>query len=262
LPAGPIEGVDDGVRTEYQSNAAEFVTAPTYTQLLSSRDGGSRLSVETRFGAAPPLAADTTQPIAIAGWDEALFVPARSGGGLSTDYVILRARWGHLELAANGLSDDELIEVARSIAPRPAAAPGWALRSPTTPVSLHDNWDRGAIGTASRNIDWYGDNQLTAEITIAEGAADLFDSGFGDDISVVDVDGSPTEAVQLNYSTGPITIVSWVMPSDVVVSFGVAQPLDQAVAIARSISPVDRATWESVSRQPRLAPDGCNSFRC
>ena len=168
---------------------------------------------------------------------------------------------------AYGIEQDTVVDLAPSMSRRPGSEPGWELDARSTDlVPVHEGWSFGAMGTASREIDWYdADGQLEAEMSISIGHPGRFGQVWRPDFGATfaDVDGSQAMIVHYDYSaTDAPTIVVWSSTEDHVVQFGVMADPQRALDIARGIDPVSEETWNSAARPPDAPRDGCNSFVC
>jgi hypothetical protein len=109
-------------------------------------------------------------------------------------------------------------------------------------------------------VRWSGDRQI-AELNIFAGVPDVVagvDAGPEGTTVATEVNGVPAFATALAGTSA----VAWERTGGVTVRVGLFGPLDEAIAIARSIRPVDSATWEAVTRFRRPPYDGCESMFC
>jgi hypothetical protein len=241
LPSVPIPGTP--IRWENgPPSASGFVD---YSQHWIDAAGGVLLSIQTDLAQGYPGGGD---PVTIAPWDSAYF--ATSTG---TTHLVLNDPSGVVSLWSNGLDREQMTAIAASLRPRSSGAPGWDAALPAGFTPVHEGWE---IGGASRWLQW-SDAELSimgsypSVITNAAQQA-VFDR-------VTDIDGAPA----LVYGTGEWSAVSWSPAPDIVVVFAAYGTPDEVLLIARSVAPVDQATWNSASTPAPLGDDGCSShFFC
>lgn len=256
LPGRPIDGVDDAIRNEY---AGDPNVRPSYQQIWVSAEDDALFQIAT-YPTVGPYPTPGAQAVDIAPWTTALSGPAGEGYA----FVTLIDGDGYVWVSGQNLTDEQIIVAARSMTRRSGGAPGWDIEPPTEGLQLiGEGWNSRFVG---RNVNWYDDNQLAAEISIVHGKPEQLTYGPGpytdSDITIVDVDGVPAVVRPLPYEHDPVTLVLWSPEPDLVVYLGVRAPTDEAIAIARALQSVDQATWESVSRPPDNRSDGCQSFLC
>jgi hypothetical protein len=257
LPTVSIDGVDAAIRAEWASPPGD---RPSYHQIWVSDADDAVFEVVTRPDRLPFTSPEEGEAVEIEGWDQAYLGPAGPGYA----YLTLVAGDGHVLLSGQNLGDEQLVAAARTMTRRADGEPGWEIvPAGEGPVAVHEGWTQRYV---SRETDWYDGNRLAAEITIIHGLPDQMTDGTrpggNGDLTVVDIDGTPALVVQRPYGDDPLTTVSWTPGPDLVVYYGVVAARDHALTIVRSIQPVDRATWESVSQPADPRRDGCQSFLC
>ncbi|MGD9999992.1 MAG: hypothetical protein AB7U39_23990, partial [Ilumatobacteraceae bacterium] len=236
----------DAVRSE---GADGPVTMHNYEQLWArGGDDPVVLRVSTALQQGPSYDGDSVE---VAPWDRSLFAPMAPGFA----QLVLTDPSGMVVLWAIGITRDDLVEIARSLRLRTGAA-GWDADVPDGFVPLSEGW---GIGSASRSVRWAD----VAELSIVHGVpmGDLLPVFAGDSIEVVDVNGARgVVAVTPLPDTDRVAVV-WSPLPDLVVRFGWMGDADQALEVARSIAPVDQATWEATTVVD-TSGDGCNSMFC
>ncbi len=128
-------------------------------------------------------------------------------------------------------------------------------------AQLHEGW---LGGYTVREIDWTTDGQLVAELSIWGGNPSAITSvaSLSGPFTTVDIDGHRGLVTELPASGGvPISLIAWSPSADVTVYVGLRSPLAEALEVARTLQPVDLATWTSTAR-PAPPTDGCQSFTC
>lgn len=264
LPSGPIDEVTDGVREETERSPGDSdATVADYVQFWVSGDGGSQLTSRTHLRGEPVGSEEFRVPVEVSGWDSA-FMFENTG---SYSGVTLVGQDGFVAVEAYGIGQDTVVDLARSLSRRPGGEPGWELDALSTDlVPVHEGWSSGAMGTASREIDWFdADGQLEAELSIGIGQPGRFGQVWRPDFGAMfaDVGGSQAMIVQYDYSaTDAPTIVVWSPTENQVVQFGVVADPQRALEIARGIGPTSEEIWNSVARPPSAPRDGCNAFVC
>jgi hypothetical protein len=191
-------------------------------------------------------------PVDVAGWDTAW--ATRGADGI--DSVVLDDPSGMVTMLGTGLSED-LTSLAGRLARRADGRPGWELGLDNSFVPVHEGWGSGA---AARIVTW-SDTMIQAQLTTMRGEPDLLDGVFGSvadgPIGAADVDGIPA----VTYRQGNVSVVAWSPEPDVVVQLALVGPADEALALARSVEPVDEGTWDAI--RPRGDDgDGCQSLLC
>lgn len=254
-----IEGADrieqragSDASTDYADYVQEFVAAegPAATLSITTRP---RLSI----GALPRE--PNAQLRAVPGWDDAQNLTTFNGVASAT----LVEPSGSVRLAATGMSDDELLAIARSMRRRPSA-PGWDLDLPSTTtfgahdfVPLADGW---TAGLATRRLVWFAADSRLAEVSItAGGAGAVLVNVYVAGKTTVDNVGGALAVVHDHGAAG--AEVEWHPFPGITVVAGYRGSVDDALAFARSLQVVDEATWETAT-VPSDYYDGCDSLFC
>lgn len=253
LPTVEIPGATSAVRWEWIEHEPSVSSA--FHQSWLAGDGSARaLQIMTRLGV-QPTEGRATADVDVAGWSRASFVS--SSPPLRSLELVDAA--GYVAISAVGLSDEQLVDVATSLARRPGGGPGWVVGAlPPGLTSVREAWHEMV---ASRHVRWHGaDGNLEAELWISPaGVVDIEAStAWGHPTTFADVNG--TQAVVVDLSG--IAAVVWSPTDDVVVRIGARGGPDAALAIARSLQGVDPSTWEAASVVDPFSGDGCDSFFC
>jgi hypothetical protein len=205
-----------------------------------------RISTELQQG--PSYDGDLVE---VSPWDRSLFAPMADGYA----QLVLTDPSGMVVIWAQGLTREDLLVIARSLRLR-ADGVGWDADLPEGLVSIHEGW---ALGAAMRSLRW-GE---TAEMHVAHGLPDQFVRGaFESTIDVVDVAGVPAMVVVDDFGDSERVAVVWSPAPDVTVLVGLIGTRADALAVARSVASVDRATWEAASVVDTSNGDGCTSMFC
>ena len=141
---------------------------------------------------------------------------------------------------------------------RSEGQPGWDLALSSF-VPVHEGWGMGA---AARDVTWTGDSaeSTVAELTVMWGTpgplVNVFTGVVNGSADVTEVGGAPAAT----YQVGNISIVAWSPQPDVVAQLALVGSPEDALSLARSVQPVDEATWTAI-RSVELG-DGCQSLLC
>lgn len=226
------------------------------SRLVQTWAGAGRiLSVTTSFAGEPLLPFESLDafgyefsPVSIWPWDEGAIASA-----ISTEEVQLRDPSGNVSLLGIGFTPEELVAIASDMTMTPN---GWALASTADAglIELHSGWIRTTYAT--RILQWDTGN-VRGEVMVTLGAPGAILS-VNDETPTepVDVRGAP--ALVTTLPTG--TAVSWSPRPDVVVVLGYTGTVDEALALARSLEPVDEATWLAAGADVTSSADGCDSY--
>lgn len=256
LPAEPIPGAATAVRDEQVSEPIADAGLD-YLEIWRADGSAVRVDVTTLIDQAPgDLSALGPEPVDVDGWDEA-YVLSSPTGDLSLQLV---SASGYVSIDTSGVTEDDLVAIGRSL--RPLDQAGWAIDGQALGLErLHGDWVSSTTGSASREIDWYDDEQLLAELAISTDPQ-LFRIGDVPEVEyrLVDVGGTTALVTAWAGHEAAPTWVVWSPEPGVVVSFSSALSADDTVAIAQSITVADAAAWMAAANtQPR---DGCHSFVC
>jgi hypothetical protein len=254
LPPTTVPGASSpGLRTE---GADGLVTAGSYEQFWFSDVPDVRvLSIQTSLDRGAP---SDGEAIELAPWDRAIFLDMSSGYVA----VALQDFSGSVIIWSHGLTRDEVLGIAASLHQNDDG-PGWQVSTlPTGLQPVHEGWN---LGVASRSVKWSMDDPSSAEparaeLLIAHGLPSLFTSAWFDSTTtqIIDVGGAPGVSFEL----GDRAAVVWSPSPQVTVRLGLYGSIDEAIAIARSLAPVDETTWRSATTPDPSTDDGCNSMFC
>jgi hypothetical protein len=250
LPAAPVPGAPDVTRYEYADQPAD---SHDYSQLwVGGPDGNGALLVRTHIGQHPGPTGGGAIPVDVAGWDTAWVTRGADG----IDSVVLDDPSGMVTMLGTGLSEDLTALAGRLVRPEDGR-PGWDLGLDSSFVPVHEGWGSGA---AARIVTW-ADTMMQAQLTTMWGEPGLLDNVFGrvadGPTGTAEVGGVPA----VTYRQGNVSVVAWSPEPDVVAQLALVGPADDALALARSVEPVDEATWDAIT--PRSDDgDGCQSLLC
>jgi hypothetical protein len=146
-----------------------------------------------------------------------------------------------------------LTEIAESLSRRAEGRAGWDVPAlPENLVLVHEAAWTGSHG--SRIVRW-----PSVEMHIGLGTPELFERAWTfETVRVGDVNG----ALAVTYEYGGGSSVVWSPQPDVTVLIGFYGPLEQLLAIARSVEVVDESTWTTLTKPDTSTNDGCNSMFC
>lgn len=252
LAAGDLGGLT-AIRSDWVIDGVG--PSPRYHQIWFDTERATMVRVETVLHSSATAPEASRTPVDIDGWDAAFLSD-------TVDPVVNV----HLSLPAAtvtvqgvGLSEHEVIEVARSLGARAPDRAGWQVGLPGSAwVSFGEGWDSDR---AARGLAWRRDDgTLVGQLEIGYGSVDraLTDQHWADTRTFTEVDG----AFAVVTDTRGRIAVTWQPAPDVTALFGWIGPADEALAIARSLRRVDRATWEAYAEPDPMTDDGCNSLFC
>lgn len=248
LPAD-IQGATDVLRSEFASAPIEIYD---YIQTWIVDDGSGYLEITTNIAQFDGTPLESRTAVDIDGWDDAYF--ARS----TPEFANLRlvSSDGVVWVSQQGLGRERVMKIAQSMTRRPNGKPGWSIDD--AGLTLFN--EGGDVAQASRSVQFKQDESLIAELTISDRALNGAPiNWFAENtIEFVDIDGQPAVATD----NGFVTAVSWSLGDGTGVLFGFRGPIDDALAVARTIAPVDQAAWDSQTIQDPSLRDGCDSLFC
>ena len=230
--------------------------ADAVTRLVQTfaTEAGQVLEVSTLLaGGEPPVSTPTElAPIDVWPWDEADVVTTMADGFA---LVQLADPSGAVTLWGSGYTADELVSVFARMSLTPE---GWRLHDgdASALVELHTGWRRAEFAT--RKVQWET-GSAQGELIVALGMPDSIRTGFfgGTPAMLDEVNGAAALVSEL----GPdLSAISWSPAPDVVVVLGFSGSVDEALALARSLEPVDVATWEAAGVLDTSEADGCDSY--
>lgn len=254
----PTRAVPGATRVEGAEHAGEPGVAGQYVQSWIGADDPSLL-VEITTSMFPNVGNDLATPTTVEGWD--LAVLPKMGDGYAG--VLMSEPDASVQVWAKGLGQEEVLAIARSLLARPDGQPGWApiitqgSSFPADMVQLSAGW----VGpSASRTVDWFGSTHL-ATVKASSGVASVLLNGVSNavDTDVTDIGGVLALASDLG---GGRARVAWTTESGVVIEVGYVGTVDDALAFARSLAPVDRAAWEAATTPAPTREGECGFFGC
>ncbi len=230
--------------------------ADTVSELVQTwaTGAGQVIQVSTLLaGGEPPVSAPTdVAPIDVRPWDDAVVVTTMADGYAQ---VRLADPSGTVTLWGFGYTSDELVSVFTRMSLTPD---GWRLPdgAATGLVELHSGWHRAEFAT--RVVQW-DTGSVQGELIVSVGSPGSIQTGFfgGAPATLDEVNGAPALVSEL----GPdVSAISWSPAPDVVVVLGFSGSVDETLALARSLEPVDVATWDAAGVRDTAPADGCDSY--
>jgi hypothetical protein len=220
-----------------------------YVQTWVEPGRGRVLAIATRPGGTVGAAAGPGD-VHVAPWDDATFAPV-----VDPEVVLdLSDPSGRATISAVGWTRDEVLGVASSLRLR-AVGPGWDLGGASLPLQLvHEGW---RLGGGARMVTWTrADVGPVARLQLLRGQPDMI-SHRGEPRRVVadEIGGRPA----LVTDWGDSVDVQWAASADSTADLHYVGAVDAAVAMARSLRPVDAATWDAI---PPAVSDGCGDGPC
>jgi hypothetical protein len=221
---------------------------PNYFQGWVDPATEAELTITTRLY--PDITQQPGTAVEFPGWDSAWQPAAGSGFAGFT----LRDPSGYVTVWAHGLSTDVVQSIASSLTRRSTGA-GWDIDTTGTGlVPVDDTW---SSDRASRVLFWFDGETMIAELSVSVGRLPLNQGGgLSERVGITDIDGH----LALTGTYDHAAHVAWSPSPGVTVFAGHRGSLEEALAFARSLSVVDRASWETgtVVR----TDDGCSSLFC
>lgn len=252
LPASPMAADNTYLAEGASQEDAPLSLSQLWVRATADGTVDAVLHLGTRI--TPTFEQPNGAPIAIAGWDSARTYPTVDG------IVILElsAPEGVVGVWSQGLSADETEAIAATLR---ADGAGWTAPALDGPgwVAIDATWTRGnAIRTLTTLSPGEGDVDSSVDISVGQS---VFDGGgviqLDAELQLVDVDGEPAllrrdvvSALAVKRSDG------------VLVRFGSRDPDADLVRAARSLAPVDQATWDASSQPWPDGVDGCVGLFC
>lgn len=255
LPTVPVAGAITATRFETTVQTAGLYS---FTQTWFASDGVAYVVVTTKIGSVPTTpeelrtAVDTSRwPTS---WDAAYFATS------APPYVNLQlstAR-GFVEVRTFGLTEADVLDIARSLQRRPEPAEGWD--APALEGRFVTFGESVASPYASRALVWHDPTGgVVAELVVAT-YAEVMTTGWvaESQADVIDVNGVQAVLVE----SGGRVAIAWPLADGMFAVFGFQGDRAEAEAIARGFAPVDDATWRAASQPPNPNDDGCQGMFC
>ena len=250
LPTAPVA---DPAQVQLDEYVMPIDSVTRLVQTWATEDGRV-LQVTTQLaGGEPPVSVPTQESnVEVWPWDDGVVVESMADGFAQ---VHLSDPSGSVTLRGAGFTSDDLVAVGFAMALTPD---GWIVTSAADRelVELHSGWTRALFAT--RTMQWDTGTAL-GELIVTLGSPESVTTGyFGttDGAGLDDVQGAPALVTDL----GTNSIVTWSPAPDVVVALGYSGTPDRALALARSLEPVDVATWRAAGVLDTLPADGCDSY--
>lgn len=251
LPPAPPSGAILATRAEGADGSPSI---EEYTQTWFAEGSGvTALTITTRLGEPSMVPGDGT--VELLPWDAAQF------GDMAPGYasLFLDDPSGNVRLWAQGALDREaLVAIAQGMTLSDDGE-GWDLATlPAGLTPVYEGWYEGA---ASRTVVWSdaSDNYI-AEMSAVRGVSTMFANPLTQEATLefVDVNGVPG----VSYTDAGRSAVVWAPEPGLIVTVGLFDTADAAISLARSISPVDEATWLTATVPLTPGSDGCHSLFC
>lgn len=251
LPSAPPSAAVIATRGEWADGSPSI---EEYTQTwFAEGAGATALTITTRLGEPSMVPGDGTADVLP--WDSAQF------GNMAPGYasLFLDDPSGSVRLWAQGALDREaLVAIAQGMTLRDDGV-GWDL--PTLPAGLTAVYEGWYSGAASRSIVWSdaSDNYVT-ETSAVRGVPTMFTNPLtpGATLAFVDING----VRGVSYSDPGRSAVVWSPEPGLIVTVGLYDTVDAAISLARSLAPVDEATWLAATVPLPPGSDGCHSLFC
>lgn len=249
LPSVDIDGADELLRNEFTAGPIGLYD---YVQTWIVEDGSGYVEIRTNIDQFDGTPVDFRTSTDIAGWDDAYFV--RSGPGFAN--LRLVAPEGVVWVSSQGLGEDRIVEIANSMTRRELGEPGWEIDE----TGLTQFNEAGDVANSSRSVGFQRNGSLVAELTISDHALNGAPINWSAEIpaEVFEIDGQLAVATDNGFATA----VSWSLADGTGVLFGFRGPIDEAIALARTLTPVDQASWETRTAPDPSTQDGCTSLFC
>ncbi len=250
LPASPMPAEN----TYLAEGASQQDTPLSLSQLWvrAAADGtiDAVLHLGTRI--APTIEQPNGEPIEIPGWDSARTYASVDG------IVILElsAPEGVVGVWSQGLAADETASIAATLR---ADGAGWTAPALEEPgwVAVDATWTRGhAIRGLTTLSPGEGDVDSSLDISVGLSMFDGGMIGLDAELQLVDVNGDPALLRR-----GGASALAVKRSDGVLVRLGSRDPDADLERAARSLAPVDQATWDA-SSQPWGPVEGCVGFFC
>ena len=256
LPQQPVPGVVSAVRREWAGSSG---MTGTYSQYWVRSDAANVVDavvrITTQF-APRPIRDSTDGDAVVPGWSKAYFNEMAAPFEMISAHSPTRA----MSVWTMGLDRGEVLAVATSL--RAAAGhAGWEppdLPQPERWTPVHEGWNT-AVGSRTL-VERTPDGATYLEMSTITGTPDAIETpGLSGVTTLGSIGGRP--ALLFDHGGGA-TAVTWTTSDGAVVVLGSYGPLDQLYEIAKSVVPVDQATWEAASIPDAPSHDGCDSIFC
>ncbi len=255
----PTVPVGDATTATAIVGTADTLGSYDYVQSWYDSDGGGFLVITSNIGQGPGTSTRGTTIDTdgwAATWNDAYVVPSATG----RVSISLVSAEGVVQIDTAGLTEQQVIDIGRTLERRPSPEPGWNV--PSLPADFASFGESGDTPDASRHLLWtLDDGTLIGELLVYSANANLLTTGWWPDevtVSTIDLDGA--EAVVLDLP-GRVAIV-WPLVDGGHALFGFTGSRADAEAIVRSLTVVDQETWDDSTEPPDPGRDGCESLFC
>ena len=243
LPAAPIPSTGLPLRGQADGVSA---AQPTFTQVFADADRDILFTLQTTPNSVESTPNEMRQPITIDGWDDAFL----TDGSLR---LVASDPSGFVRLTGTGIDNDQAALVVASMQRRPDGIPGWDVPTESGLVEINGAWNDSA---GQRFVTWFDGDRVVAQMLTSPAHTDLISQALSPIFEQVDVNG---RTGWLNAGEGRRSIV-WSPDGTTIVVLGVADDRIDPLAVARSVTELDIANYETrtTTEVPAGVGDGCD----
>ena len=243
LPAAPIPSTGLPLRGQADGVSA---AQPTFTQVFADADRDILFTLQTTPNSVESTPNEMRQPITIDGWDDAFL----TDGSLR---LVASDPSGFVRLTGTGIDNDQAASVVASMQRRPDGSPGWDVPTESGLVEINGAWNDSA---GQRFVTWFDGDRVVAQMLTSPAHTDLISQALSPIFDQVDVNG---RTGWLNAGEGRRSIV-WSPDGTTIVVLGVADDRIDPLAVARSVTELDIANYETrtTTEVPAGVGDGCD----
>ena len=237
-PAGvPVRGQADG------ASAAQA----TFTQVFADADRDILLTLQSQPAGTDSTPSEMRQPVTIDGWDDAY----GTDGSLR---LVAMDPSGLVRLAGTGIDADEAGSIIAAMQRRAVGIPGCELSAAFDGlVEINGAWNDSS---GQRFVTWFDGDRVVAHMLTSPDYTDLISQALGPAFEKVDVNGADG---WVNANGGRRSVV-WSPDGTTIVVLGVADERINPLAVARSLTELGIADFESATTTeiPAGVGDGCD----
>ena len=255
LPTVPVPNATDVVRSEYASDGSGFYD---YIQTWFDPDRDAYVVVTTNLAQVTTATPEFRQPVDTAGWTNEWGEAFFSTNSPPYTTLTLVDDGGFVVLHAFGLTRAEVSDLASSMRRRTLPQPGWEL--PDLKTSFRPFAESGHPPPAGRRVVWLQNTSTLAELSVSTESAEAMQTGWYETSTIDTINLDGVTAV-VSETDGRVAI-AWSTVDGLEVLFGYQGDRTTAESIARSLGPVDDATWRTFARERQPNEDGCTSLFC
>ncbi len=243
LPSAPIPSTGLPLRGQADGGSA---AQPTFTQVFADADRDILFTLQTTPNSVESTPNEMRQPITIDGWDDAFL----TDGSLR---LVASDPSGFIRLTGTGIDDDQAASVVASMQRRPDGIPGWDVPIESGLVEINGAWNDSA---GQRFVTWFDGDRVVAQMLTSPAHTDLISQALSPIFEQVDVNG---RTGWLNAGEGRRSIV-WSPDGTTIVVLGVADDRTDPLTVARSVTELDIADYETrtTTEVPAGVGDGCD----